>query len=367
MRVVQVLYSGLGGHASVSFSLIEGDKENNWQHQLIFYGIEKLNKAYEEKAKKENIIYEFIQSKPGRPWKSWISFYRSLKKMNADIVLLHSVSLILPTYIYCKIYNKKLVSVEHTSNQVKRKVDFKISWLCQRLAHHVILLTDLYAKELTDRLKKGFRPNKNTIISNGINTNLFTPTSDPERTEKVKIGMAGRFTNARDQALLVEVLYSLNNLYSKKMELHLAGEGETMAMVKHKVKELKMEEKVFFLNTLSEAQMIDFFGKLTIYTQASFGETMSTAIMQAMACGLPVVASNIGGINNLIHNEKTGILVNHSLNGFIAGIKPLLESNEYYRNIGNAAREYAEEHFTDVVMFEKYNNLLRTLGFSKNS
>ncbi|MBK8495622.1 MAG: glycosyltransferase family 4 protein [Chitinophagaceae bacterium] len=58
-----------------------------------------------------------------------------------------------------------------------------------------------------------------------------------------------------------------------------------------------------------------FLQSLDIYVHASLGETMSTAIMQAMACKLPIVASDVNGINNMIIHGKTGILVpTHNMN-----------------------------------------------------
>ncbi|MBK6382062.1 MAG: hypothetical protein IPF69_01110 [Chitinophagaceae bacterium] len=51
MKVMQVLYSGLGGHGSVVTSMINADKEKKWEHCLLFYGIEELLTAYTDFCK----------------------------------------------------------------------------------------------------------------------------------------------------------------------------------------------------------------------------------------------------------------------------------------------------------------------------
>lgn len=60
---------------------------------------------------------------------------------------------------------------------------------------------------------------------------------------------------------------------------------------------------------LMKENLVQFLQSLHLYVHASLGETMSTAVMQAMGCGLPIIASDVNGINNMIDNGRTGILV----------------------------------------------------------
>jgi len=65
MRVTQILYSGLGGHGSVVFSLLDADKKKEWQPALIFYGIEDVLPEYENVCRKKDIPFLYIRKKSG--------------------------------------------------------------------------------------------------------------------------------------------------------------------------------------------------------------------------------------------------------------------------------------------------------------
>lgn len=358
MKVLQVLYSGLGGQASVVFSMIDGDKDRQWKHQLLFYGIEPLNNEFLQKAEKRNVPFSVILAKTGNPLHSWGRFYKELRKAQPDIILLHSVSLILPAWWYCMLNKRKLVAIEHTANQVKRNVDLKLSWLIQKLANRVVLLTENYARELSEMLKGSFKKGKNCIIPNGIDVSYFLPLFYRPASLKIKLGMAGRFTAARDQALLLDVMVELEKINPGRFELIFAGGGENLENVKKIVGAKGLEKKVFFPGTLNEAKMLEFFQEIDIYIQSSKGEAMSTTIMQAMACGLPIVASDIAGINNLL-TEDTGLLVTHEPHAFAQAITTLAQSSASGGEMGRKARAYAAANFSNKKMFESYNQLIK--------
>ena len=109
---------------------------------------------------------------------------------------------------------------------------------------------------------------------------------------------------------------------------------------------------------LEEIELVKFLHDLTIYVHASLGETMSTAIMQAMACGLPIIASDVPGINNMIINNKTGILVPVKNEQVMAdAIKYLVNTNSRAAELGANAFEFAKMHYSNVTMFKKYKEL----------
>ena len=87
---------------------------------------------------------------------------------------------------------------------------------------------------------------------------------------------------------------------------------------------------------------------------------MSTSIMQAMACGLPIVASDIPGINSLLNGE-TGVLVTQEMSAFTKAISVLVISKEASCAMRERARVYAESHFSSKRMFEEYNSLVEKM------
>lgn len=365
MKVLQVLYSGLGGHASVAFSLIDGDTQKTWKHSFVFYGIEPLSSEYVRKASQRQLSYTAIQAEAGKPWKSWKLFYNSLKAVAPDVILLHSNSLLIPAWWYCKRNGKKLVTIEHTPNQVKRKIDKWISGLSQYLSHAVVSLTDNYREELVKLLGWHFHKQRNTVIPNGIDTSYFAPSPEKKNNNSVQLGMAARFSSQKDQALLIDVIKNLQAENDGIFQLSLAGTGEELENVKRRVAEKGVKEKVCFTGNLDEQSLLAFYQGLDIYLHASKGETMSTSIMQAMACGLPIIASDIPGINNLL-NKDTGVLVEHSATAFMIAIKNFYNNPGDYIK-GSKARNFAENHFSNKKMFESYNQVIQKLCIEERS
>lgn len=359
-KVSQVLFSGLGGHASVVFSMVDGDKEQQWKHYLIFYGIESLNGEHVKKAAQRNLEYDMVIATEGKPLRAWRKFYNYLKQADPDIILLHSNSLTLPAWWYCRRHHKKLVVVEHTPNQVKRKVDKWISLLGQYIADKVVLLTEDYRKELKTIQKRHFKEKKVVVIPNGIDTSVFVQRKKKDFDDPVQLGMAARFSNTKDQILLVKVLQQLQRSVPGKFKLSLAGDGDELPAVKKLVQESGLSDHVHFTGSLDEKTLVGFFHQLDIYLHASKGETMSTSIMQAMACGLPIIASDIPGINNLVTPEN-GILTENTENAFAEAITRLSNDKELMITLGNNACKYVAIGFSNKKMFDSYNLLVEEL------
>ncbi len=361
MKVLQILYSGLGGHGSVVTSLINADEKALWEHSLLFYGIEDLLPQYEKFCKDNKITYTFIQKKRGVFNSSSAKVRKFLKQINPDAIIIHSPNLILPVWLYSLGKKKKIIVVEHTPHNVKGFGENIASFLALIFAKKVICLTSIYQEQM--RKKFFFMPvkNKMTIIQNGISLNRFKPI-EKNATVNISVAMIGRFSPQKRQDLIINAVHKavLQNKIDERIIFYLAGDGETKNMLVKKVIDLKLDKQIIFCGLLNEEQIIDLFAKSDIYLHASDAETMCTSVMQAMACGLPIVASNISGINNIVADGHNAFLFDNSnpdkMICFITG----LECNKQKREeMGIQARQFAETFFSIKKTFDKYNHLIQ--------
>ena len=121
---------------------------------------------------------------------------------------------------------------------------------------------------------------------------------------------------------------------------------------------LEIEEHVFFVGILNETQLVDFINSLDIYIHASFGETMSTAIMQAMACKKTIIASDVPGINNMIIQNKTGILVPvKEPDAIVNAVINLINNRELSHLLAENAFTFAKENYSGSIMFNRYKKI----------
>lgn len=353
MRVTQILYSGLGGHANVAFSLIDAE-DSSLQHSLIFYGVEGMLIEYKKRCKENNIKYYYVRKKNGIDLFSWFVIIKALIKQKPNAILLHSVTAILPVFLYRLFKSIRLVSIEHTPNKSKRKIDWLISRSVNSLSDYTVVLTIEYKNELIEKLSIT-SSEKIVIIPNGIDLKVFSPGHSDKKQNYLL--MVSRLSDTKDHVTLIN---AFERVVKEKKDLHLkiVGVGETMPELKTYVSQ-RNTRNVEFLGLKDEKEIVHLFRKSLIYKHSTHSEAMSTSIMQAMACGNAVIATNIAGMNNLIKDRKTGLLTPECNANTLSSIILKLCNDVPLRSyLSNNARKYAEENFSNTRMLNAYKKLM---------
>jgi len=148
--------------------------------------------------------------------------------------------------------------------------------------------------------------------------------------------------------------------------LSLAGDGQTFNDIERIIKEENLHENITLNGNINEEELITWFQELDIYAHATEGETLSTSMLQAMACGLPIIASDVPGVNNLISDvEEFGILVHEkSALAFSDAIVNLIKNTEKLKSMSISARNIAENRYSIKNMTSKYLDLVKELTSS---
>ena len=364
MKVAQFLYSGLGGHGSVAFSLLDADKNHAWQPLLGFLGIEPLLPAYDDACKVRGIQFEYFAATAGQPWKTWPSIARWLKTCSPDVIILHGMSAFPPSYLHARRVGVPLVIVEHQANALKRRSEWFLSCLAMLLADQVVVLTPGYKVELKRSLGVAFQSRKVRVLPNGIDTIRFAPYANPRpsRAQTVRLGMAARFTgNKRHDVLVIMMTVLLRCQPKIDWQLSLAGDGESLVGIHELVNHFGLQGSVSLPGQLDESALIKWYSSLDIYVHASDGETLSTALLQAMAMKLPIVASDVSGIKDLIAGERIcGLLVKSQDPQFFAeAVLALVGDSLLSTELGKTGRQVVELFYSQTRMFDGYAQMLK--------
>ena len=358
MKVVQLLYSGMGGHGSVAFSLLNADKEHKWQPVMCFLGIEPLLSAYQRLCSDRGIEHQYFNATSGKPWRTWLKIYKWLNVCRPDAIILHSSTALLPCFFYSFRRGATLVMVEHQPNALKRSAEWLFSFLAMLLADRVIVLTAKYRKELQERLGIYFCSNKIRLVPNGIDTTRFMRPDKPLiHSKTVRLGMAARFTTMKRQDILLEMIEELRRVRPEiNWQLSLAGGGENWHSVCHEVQSRNLWGCISLPGQLDEPELIRWFQGQDIYLHASEGETLSTSLLQAMASGLPVVASDVLGIRDLLGGEPIcGVLIgDQSPLGFAEAVMELASSASYAEALALSGRRLVVSSYSQDEMFSGY-------------
>ena len=113
------------------------------------------------------------------------------------------------------------------------------------------------------------------------------------------------------------------------------------------------------MGLLNEQQMIRFYQSLDLYVHATVAETLSTSILQAMSCALPIVTSNIKNNLNLIKHDTNGILYEKgNSNDLYEKLKYCITNYPTVCKLGLEARNKCQQQFSNQVMSTQYQQIL---------
>ncbi|MCX6319796.1 MAG: glycosyltransferase family 4 protein [Bacteroidetes bacterium] len=361
-NIVHVLYSGLGGHGSVFFSLAKADTAKEFNTSAVFCGVEEVREDYLRQCKDLGIPNWSVKKKKGLDLSFYTKTYRAIRATRPDIIFLHSTSYILPALWYKIFHRKTRIMVRETqAHHLKGKMEWKWLRLSARYADTIVFLTpesrdDAYKAIPLKRFQR-----IGVVIPNGLDTELYRPAPPRDTTREWVIGMQSRMQPIKDHATLLKAFAQLvQQTPDIKLTLKIAGDGVTMASTRQLATDLSIAEQVEFAGMLGEHQLLGFMQSLDIYVHATFGETMSNSIMQALACGLPVIASNVWGVNNMISHNSNGLLYeSENVNDLVTQINHLIRDTSTRQRLSSSARNFAEEEYALPVLFKKYFKLFK--------
>ena len=154
----------------------------------------------------------------------------------------------------------------------------------------------------------GLPADKLVVIQNGIDTAYFRPAAMPAHKApgQMTIGYVGRLQKVKGVDLLIAAFAQLMAKYPT-IQLHLVGDGSEREVLTAQVQQLGLEQNVHFLGV--RADVADLYQTFDLFVLPSLWEGMPNVVLEAMACGVPVVATNTGGTPEIVQHGKTGLLV----------------------------------------------------------
>jgi glycosyltransferase involved in cell wall biosynthesis len=229
---------------------------------------------------------------------------------------------------------------------------------------------------LTDQEKKDhfhFRialEDKFSVVHSGINLDKFFNTSvDPAAMKRsleipegnLVVGTAGRLTHVKGHRYLIEAAGRIVDVRLDTTFVFL-GDGEVLNELKNMAFRLGIEENVKFLGWRQD--VADVMSAFDVFVLPSLNEGMGRVLVEAMAMGKPIVASDVGGISDLVIHGKNGYLVPvGDVETLAVRIKELLDDPGKREEMGNTGRRYAAGYSSEA-MVKKIDQLYRELAVS---
>lgn len=192
----------------------------------------------------------------------------------------------------------------------------------------------------------------------GVDVNKFSPTEKTVENTRPIIGIVKYLEPIYDIPLLIKAFAVVCQKSEVKPLLHIYGGGRLLDDLKNLAKSLGVEDDVVFFGTIPNAQVAKALQSFDVFVNCSIKESFGVAIVEAMACGLPVVATDTAGFREVVDDGVTGfILADREPATMAQKIMELLNDGDLRKVMGSAGRKKVLELYD----WEKNKSIMENL------
>jgi glycosyltransferase involved in cell wall biosynthesis len=223
-------------------------------------------------------------------------------------------------------------------------------------ADKVIAISNACADEL-----KVFYGIKNLeIIQNAVDTSFFYPSNNKNDLNPYVL-YTGRLSPEKGLIDLIKgAKYVCKNYPNIKFVI--AGNGPLERRLKKLVSNLNLEKNFYFAGYVNHDTLLKYYQNATLYVLPSYREGLPTTLLEAMSCGLPVVATAIAGTSEVIVDRKTGLLVPpNSPEKLANAILALIDDSKLRGEMGSNARKHVQKCYDWDIITSKIERVYQSL------
>jgi glycosyltransferase involved in cell wall biosynthesis len=225
------------------------------------------------------------------------------------------------------------------------------------LATHVVAVSERVAAYARQEFR--VPADRLTTIPNGVDLVHFRPTARPARSQEVVIGCTARLHRKNDHDSLLKAFAQIAPEWPDA-RLLLVGRGPEEERLRVLADRLELSARVRFAG--EQADVAPFLEEMDLYVQSSIAEGMPNSILEAMATGLPVVATAVGGTPEVVVDGETGVLAPPRDPVALAkALAAFLANPAMAEAFGRAGRARVETHFGEILMQQRVEELLDRL------
>jgi glycosyltransferase involved in cell wall biosynthesis len=364
-RILHCAYSGLGGHASVLFTLLDETMRERFDHSVLFFGVEPLCADYEERCVRLGLPFQYVATQGGFDPHALSSVFRYLRGVEPDIVMIHGTALGIPILAARAMLRHRwsVVVRECQPNHQKSRGHWAGSYFAVRLADAVVYLTEEYRTEVLAQLRFKDHRNRTHVIPNAVELADYM-VQGPRASYPVTLAMISRLVPLKDHSTLISAVRLLvEERGHSDIRLYIAGDGPLLGELKTLTDSMGLQDYITFTGLLGNADVIALLEQTDIYVHCTLGEAMSNSILGAMAAGLPIVASNVDGVRNNLRNGEDGLLIPaRDPQACADAVESLIRDPDRRHALGSAARHRIVSEFSREIVVGRYLEIFTQLA-----
>lgn len=368
--VVHLVYSlGVGGLETLLVDCV--NRMPDWRHAVVcLTGYT----TFAERIRRRDVELHALGKPPGLGLGTHLTFWRLMRRLRPTV--LHTYNLAALEYAFTATMAGVPVRIhaEHGRDAADpHGLNPKHNFLRRRLVPFVDRFIPV-SEDLNRWLDGVVRipAAKIQFIKNGVDTDKFAerdaPAADaPWTADDIVIGTVARVQDVKNHHGLVEAFARLRNLepaLAPRLKLAIVGDGPLLPAVRAQVEQLGLQDAVWLPGARTDIAAL--LRTFSIFALPSLAEGTPVSMLEAMACGLPVVASRVGGIPEVLDDGAQGLLVPV---GDVEALAQALARHARDADLraahGRAARARVEERFSLRAMVAAYGALYAGLCRAK--
>ena len=370
--IAHIVFSfDIGGLENGVVNLINRMPPDQYQHTIIC--LTGYNPEFFKRITQPSVQIHALGKRDGNDFGMFLRLWKLLRQIKPDIVHTRNLATLETQVVATLAGVKARVHGEHGwdmgdlsgGNQKYRILRRIIAPFVSKF----IALSQQSTKYLEDDV--GVKPQSIEQIINGVDADIFSDAPHqlaniPEGLEKqdcMIFGTVGRLAEVKNQQLLLQAFISLlteHPQYQGRALLVLVGDGPEKAHLLAILERSGLKEACFLVG--ASDQVAQWMRLMDVFILPSLAEGISNTILEAMATGLPVIATNVGGNSELIVEDETGMLVSVTDKKEMSNaMKQYLDQPEQVEQQGRAARVRIEQLFSLEHMVERYQKVYADL------
>ena len=358
---------------------------------------QKLSKRLMEKGISVTVLTQCCDGLPEHEVIDGISVYRKIKgwhlfeisymvsvlhflikhRKKYDIIQCFGLYLfILPAVLIKYLYRKKVIArIEGPGSfgdfhRIKQLKSGRLILISARGLDKIIAVSrDIYQ----EIMRNGFPEQSIVNIPNSVDVDLFQPRKDYGKRRLGKITFVGRLGEEKGLEYLIQAMKVVKTEW-KGVKLFIVGDGQLRASLEELRQKLGLMDDIIFAGHTDT--VLPYYQEAGIFVLPSFSEGLPLSLLEAMSCGLPVVATIVGGNAEIVdpklktkevvsdyHIGENGVLVNpKDVKGLAEAILRLLNDVDLSKQLGEKAREAVEENYSQKKIINEYIDLYYSLS-----
>ncbi len=287
---------------------------------------------------------------------------RECRSFNADVIHSHNPGPHLHAVLAARVGGAPaIVHTKHGRNYPDERRRRLINRVAARLSAVVVAVSEdaaAVAREI-ERVPAA----RVRVVRNGVDVDAFPAVAEPAAASRAV--HVARLHPVKDQATLLRAVARVATSHPSFV-LDVVGDGPERARVQALARDLRIERHVHFVGY--QRDVLGYLTRAAFFVLSSLTEGLSMTIIEAMAAGLPVIATRVGGNPEAVEDGGTGLLVPPGDAGALAGAMTMLLSDpERRRHMGRAARVRVESMFNLRDVAAEYERIYRLAVKASNT